>query len=167
MIISHRPSKCDIIKFITPYLYHNFGWNQGCDIIKVSLYKQPTLQSGWPRANSNFQETYIITSPCQALKYLPIQVEVLFLLSGDLLHLPYSIIPTQILHLLRRPKNTIKRCFVSQLISQFRKQWCSNEVFARWVLVDSVFCFVSRLVRNWMGCACCYFFCNGSPLSFV
>jgi hypothetical protein len=38
LIIWHRPSKCDIMKYITPYLYHTFGWNWRCDITNGRLY---------------------------------------------------------------------------------------------------------------------------------
>ncbi len=30
-------TKCDIIKYVTPCLYHTFRWNGGCDIIKVRV----------------------------------------------------------------------------------------------------------------------------------
>ena len=34
----YKSSKCDIIKYVTPCLYHSFWWNGWCDIIKVRLY---------------------------------------------------------------------------------------------------------------------------------
>jgi len=34
----HKSSKCDIIKYVTPCLYHTLWWKGWCDIIKVRLY---------------------------------------------------------------------------------------------------------------------------------
>ena len=38
-ITLHKSSKCDIIKYVTPCLYHIFWWNGWCVIIKVRVYK--------------------------------------------------------------------------------------------------------------------------------
>ena len=34
----HKCSNCDIIKYVTPCLYHTLWRNGWCDIIKVRLY---------------------------------------------------------------------------------------------------------------------------------
>ena len=41
----HTSSKCDIIKYVTPCLYHIFWWNGWCDIIEVRVYHIRTAQS--------------------------------------------------------------------------------------------------------------------------
>ena len=39
-------TKCDIIKYVTPCLYHFFWWNGWCDNIKVRLYYLIHAHSG-------------------------------------------------------------------------------------------------------------------------
>ena len=46
--IMHKSSECDIIKYVTPCLYHTLWWNGLCDIIKVRLYLQEVVLENSP-----------------------------------------------------------------------------------------------------------------------
>ena len=41
----HKSSKCGIIKYVTPCLYHTFWWNGWCDIIEVTVYMETKVEA--------------------------------------------------------------------------------------------------------------------------